>query len=118
VNFVWLERKVKEWGCMQALIDYDGWRKWKDFAAAKGDAADQPKASTGYSSYASRPKPTLSPVSPTSEQTRPLGINGVTSPKSPDGDKKNKRRSLGVGRPPALPEEESTVSLATEAEDS
>lgn len=32
VNFVWLERKVKEWGCMQALIDYDGWRQWKDFA--------------------------------------------------------------------------------------
>lgn len=21
-----------EWGCMQALIDFDGWRKWKDFA--------------------------------------------------------------------------------------
>ena len=33
VNFVWLERKVKEWGCMQALIDFDGWRKWKEFAA-------------------------------------------------------------------------------------
>ncbi|KAF2834582.1 hypothetical protein M501DRAFT_902042, partial [Patellaria atrata CBS 101060] len=32
VSFVWLERKVKEWGCMQALIDFDGWRKWKDFA--------------------------------------------------------------------------------------
>jgi osomolarity two-component system response regulator SSK1 len=31
VNFVWFERKVKEWGCMQALIDFDGWRKWKDF---------------------------------------------------------------------------------------
>lgn len=31
VNFVWLERKVKEWGCMQALIDFDGWRKWKEF---------------------------------------------------------------------------------------
>jgi osomolarity two-component system, response regulator SSK1 len=29
VNFVWLERKVKEWGCMQALIDFDGWRKWR-----------------------------------------------------------------------------------------
>ncbi|SMQ49115.1 unnamed protein product [Zymoseptoria tritici ST99CH_3D7] len=37
VDFVWLERKVKEWGCMQALIDFDGWRKWKDFAA-KADA--------------------------------------------------------------------------------
>jgi osomolarity two-component system, response regulator SSK1 len=21
-----------EWGCMQALIDFDGWRKWKDFS--------------------------------------------------------------------------------------
>lgn len=19
-----------EWGCMQALIDFDGWRKWKE----------------------------------------------------------------------------------------
>lgn len=37
VNFVWLERKVKEWGCMQALIDFDGWRRWKDYAA-KEDA--------------------------------------------------------------------------------
>jgi osomolarity two-component system response regulator SSK1 len=34
VNFVWLERKVKEWGCMQALIDFDGWRKWKGFTDA------------------------------------------------------------------------------------
>ncbi|KAI0021425.1 CheY-like protein [Xylariomycetidae sp. FL0641] len=41
VNFVWLERKVKEWGCMQALIDFDGWRKWKDFSqkAEVDDAA-------------------------------------------------------------------------------
>ncbi|KAL1839108.1 hypothetical protein VTK73DRAFT_4128 [Phialemonium thermophilum] len=23
-----------EWGCMQALIDFDGWRKWKNFAHA------------------------------------------------------------------------------------
>jgi osomolarity two-component system response regulator SSK1 len=21
-----------EWGCMQALIDYDGWRKWKSYS--------------------------------------------------------------------------------------
>ncbi|KAF2770595.1 hypothetical protein EJ03DRAFT_360317 [Teratosphaeria nubilosa] len=32
VNFVWLERKVKEWGCMQALIDFEGWRRWRDYA--------------------------------------------------------------------------------------
>lgn len=36
VNFVWLERKVKEWGCMQALIDFDGWRAWRE--RAEGEA--------------------------------------------------------------------------------
>ncbi|KAF9778827.1 hypothetical protein IL306_002884 [Fusarium sp. DS 682] len=51
VNFVWLERKVMEWGCMQALIDFDGWRKWKEIsqeaeqnAAAKKAAVAAAKA--------------------------------------------------------------------------
>ncbi|KAK6392362.1 hypothetical protein LTR65_003818 [Meristemomyces frigidus] len=46
VNFVWLERKVKEWGCMQALIDFDGWRRWKDFAAMEeaGKSQEQRRA--------------------------------------------------------------------------
>ncbi|KAI0862884.1 hypothetical protein F4860DRAFT_101599 [Xylaria cubensis] len=42
VNFDWLQRKVKEWGCMQALIDFDGWRKWKDFSQ-KTQAAEAAK---------------------------------------------------------------------------
>lgn len=29
VNFQWLERKIIEWGCMQALIDIDGWRNFR-----------------------------------------------------------------------------------------
>ena len=37
-----MERKVTEWGCMQALIDFDGWRKWKQFAEEK-DARDPAK---------------------------------------------------------------------------
>ncbi|KAF2665437.1 CheY-like protein [Microthyrium microscopicum] len=36
VNFGWFERKVKEWGCMQALIDFDGWRMWKNAAVQNG----------------------------------------------------------------------------------
>ncbi|OJJ41594.1 hypothetical protein ASPWEDRAFT_99575, partial [Aspergillus wentii DTO 134E9] len=32
VGFPWLEQKVTEWGCMQALIDFEGWRKWRGFA--------------------------------------------------------------------------------------
>ncbi|KAL9112738.1 MAG: hypothetical protein Q9227_003041 [Pyrenula ochraceoflavens] len=39
VNFVWLERKVTEWGCMQALIDFDGWRQWKDIVPKNGNSA-------------------------------------------------------------------------------
>ncbi|KAI9811575.1 MAG: ssk1 response regulator receiver [Thelocarpon impressellum] len=37
VNIVWLESKVMEWGCMQALIDFDGWRKWKDFSQSRDE---------------------------------------------------------------------------------
>ena len=45
VNFVWLERKVKEWGCMQALIDFDGWRRWRDFAReAEAGKSEEEKA--------------------------------------------------------------------------
>lgn len=29
VSLEWLARKIIEWGCMQALIDFEGWRKWK-----------------------------------------------------------------------------------------
>lgn len=28
-----------EWGCMQALIDFDGWRKWKDFTQDEENSA-------------------------------------------------------------------------------
>lgn len=30
-----------EWGCMQALIDFNGWRSWKDFALTKEKEASQ-----------------------------------------------------------------------------
>ncbi|CAI4218332.1 unnamed protein product [Parascedosporium putredinis] len=47
VSFPWLETKVREWGCMQALIDFDGWRKWKDFSQEKEkDDAARKAAST------------------------------------------------------------------------
>lgn len=36
-----------EWGCMQALIDFDGWRKWKDFSQQNADDKDQPGKKTG-----------------------------------------------------------------------
>ncbi|KAJ3569245.1 hypothetical protein NPX13_g6147 [Xylaria arbuscula] len=44
VNFEWLQRKVKEWGCMQALIDFDGWRKWKEYSQKTQDEAAKAKS--------------------------------------------------------------------------
>ena len=29
VSLKWLDRKIVEWGCMQALINFDGWRRSK-----------------------------------------------------------------------------------------
>ena len=52
VNFVWLERKVKEWGCMQALIDFDGWRKWKDYGNAPGAGPGKMKGGAGAATAA------------------------------------------------------------------
>ncbi|KAL0258182.1 Two-component response regulator SSK1p [Diplodia seriata] len=57
VNFVWLERKVKEWGCMQALIDYDGWRKWKTFTSELPPEQNKPKTGKKKINRASMSKP-------------------------------------------------------------
>ncbi|KAK4239479.1 hypothetical protein C8A03DRAFT_32431 [Achaetomium macrosporum] len=45
VTYVWLERKVMEWGCMQALIDFDGWRKWKAYSQKPDGEDNAPKKS-------------------------------------------------------------------------
>ena len=75
VNFVWFERKVKEWGCMQALIDFDGWRKWKDFAEANG--LKDPS------------KPAGAPVKPTIK--RPVTKKSAAAANEKKEDKKAKK---------------------------
>ena len=32
-----------EWGCMQALIDFDGWRKWKSYSQKSEPEEHAPK---------------------------------------------------------------------------
>lgn len=39
VSLKWLEKKIMEWGCMQALIDFEGWRKWKRSTDIKSTSA-------------------------------------------------------------------------------
>lgn len=35
VSLEWLKSKIMEWGCMQALIDHDKWRKWRSTQLAQ-----------------------------------------------------------------------------------
>ncbi|KAF7723372.1 ssk1 response regulator receiver [Apophysomyces ossiformis] len=37
VSLEWLEKKIVEWGCMQALIDIEGWRIWKQETKSKSE---------------------------------------------------------------------------------
>jgi osomolarity two-component system response regulator SSK1 len=104
VNFVWLERKVKEWGCMQALIDFDGWRRWKDFAE-KSETMDSSKSkmSASFSSIAPQKKKDTAPTLAANPPDGPgMSINGIK--KEEEKEKKNKRRSVGVVPPPVLEE--------------
>ncbi|EAW12786.1 putative response regulator [Aspergillus clavatus NRRL 1] len=89
VGFPWLEQKVTEWGCMQALIDFEGWRKWRGFA-------DEPQSSSP----------------PIDSHTSPLhiGANGVsrkTSTASSATSPTTRKIDAGPGeikRKPLLPE--------------
>jgi hypothetical protein len=72
VNFAWFERKVKEWGCMQALIDFDGWRKWEDFATENG-LKDPRDVMTGPRASATRRREVKTPApAPTNNSTTNL----------------------------------------------
>ncbi|KAB5547070.1 response regulator receiver domain-containing protein [Coniochaeta sp. 2T2.1] len=73
VNFIWLERKVMEWGCMQALIDFDGWRKWKDFSGLnKGadDAASEASKKAGGAAAKSKKAKNRTSMSSTSSSAQ------------------------------------------------
>ena len=72
VNFVWLERKVREWGCMQALIDFDGWRKWKDFSQANIAAATVATAAAAAVTSTPNPEGGIQPKSVTNKIKRDM----------------------------------------------
>ncbi|KAF2202336.1 hypothetical protein GQ43DRAFT_369364 [Delitschia confertaspora ATCC 74209] len=119
VNFVWLERKVKEWGCMQALIDFDGWRKWKDFAAQSDTTESTSKLSSSFSSTAprSKAKANASPTSATNPGNTGTA-NGVGgNPKTSRERMESRRRSIGLSGPPPVLEEQESATPPPESDD-
>ncbi|PYH95326.1 hypothetical protein BO71DRAFT_474179 [Aspergillus ellipticus CBS 707.79] len=102
VRFEWLEQKVTEWGCMQALIDFEGWRKWRGYA---NEPLPSPIISDGHTSPmqtggdgpSRKPSPAMSP-SPASTPSQ--GVPGT----------KKERKSLTLLRPIDVTPEDSSGS--------
>jgi osomolarity two-component system response regulator SSK1 len=51
-----------EWGCMQALIDFDGWRKWKDFSQNNTENDSSKKAAASARMKAKKNRMSLGSV--------------------------------------------------------
>ena len=99
-----MERKVTEWGCMQALIDFDGWRKWKAYAHAKEsqdpakkaaeDKEEKAKAKASLKAMFARPPPTTKKA-----EEKPAQANGTAKKPAAGGrtHKTNRSGSSAVG---------------------
>ncbi|KAL6234954.1 hypothetical protein BDW75DRAFT_151529 [Aspergillus navahoensis] len=103
VRFEWLEQKVTEWGCMQALIDFEGWRKWRGFAtsesnsnAASGRSSPETRNSTRKFSHISS--------SPSSKKLSQLRKNDLVDDSPDSGDGSDSPASLHADGPSSLQE--------------
>lgn len=100
VGFPWLEQKVTEWGCMQALIDFDGWRKWRGFqdsprsSSPSFDSAASPMQMGGRTDSS---QPT-EPASPSVARTASKGQDArVKRPHLPSAKEVMRENSWGSG---------------------
>ncbi|KAG2178461.1 hypothetical protein INT44_001613 [Umbelopsis vinacea] len=96
VDLVWLEKKIIEWGCMQALIDFDSWRKWKRSEGVE-------------------PKSTAKPVMPASVLPPPKADGSATVALSPSRSSDSSTRkgvllpgASGIKRRPSSAAEDTT----------
>lgn len=110
VGYPWMLRKVTEWGCMQALIDFDGWRKWKAYAEKEeqGLTAEQKKAKdkeekaqrrAELTKMFARPPPTASGSNATATADKPKEIKPNKEAKA---ENEAKPVSNGTSAPPRL----------------
>ena len=103
-----MERKVTEWGCMQALIDFDGWRKWKQFAEEKAaqdpakkaaeEKEEKAKAKAALKAMFSRPPPTTNKKDKDSTSSGSIStIERTTTPLQNGTPKKGSSPGPGSG---------------------
>jgi osomolarity two-component system response regulator SSK1 len=112
---------------MQALIDFDGWRKWKDFAGQSDNSKSTSKLTSSFSITTSKkPKTSSTNLSPASVANLSNGLgaaNGggsgvgsetaaatVASKAKKKEEDKKKRDSIGIGGPVIEEKETETPS--------
>lgn len=114
VRFEWLEQKVTEWGCMQALIDFEGWRKWRGFASSESGSSsgrsspDSPLGTTKTSPMPS-PSPSASAAATATASAKKLDQatikpNDAVEDSQDSGDGADSPASLQVGQPSPMQE--------------
>lgn len=89
VDLVWLEKKIIEWGCMQALIDFDSWRKWK-----RSEGVPQPKAIKAAAAAAAV---SASKAPPSKNVVAEASSSSSTKPVSPTPSKSSEAPSARKG---------------------
>ncbi|KAL4737731.1 hypothetical protein BDV11DRAFT_191182 [Aspergillus similis] len=103
VRFEWLEQKVTEWGCMQALIDFEGWRKWRGFANSESNSNTGSGSSTPETRNGSRKISHTSP-SPSAKKLSHLKKNDLVDDSPDSGDGSDSPASLHADGPSPLHE--------------
>ncbi|KAK1144509.1 Two-component response regulator SSK1p [Aspergillus melleus] len=110
VRFEWLEQKVTEWGCMQALIDFEGWRKWRGFVddtQAPSPVSDGPRSpmQIGTEGGSRKPSPAMPPTpTPAPGSSKPNGTSIVKpTPTDTEQDDSSGNGSSGIPDSPASP---------------
>ena len=113
-----MERKVTEWGCMQALIDFDGWRKWKAYANAK-ESQDPAKKAAEEKEEKAKQKAALkamfarSPPSAPKKEEKPAVNETAKKPALLGKHKSSRSNSSAVGG-----SEKSTLGSVGEVDES
>ncbi|KAJ5176694.1 uncharacterized protein N7482_002571 [Penicillium canariense] len=100
VGFPWLSQKVTEWGCMQALIDFDGWRKWRGFqdsprsSSPNFDGAASPMQMGSHSEAQSKQGPASPSIPRTNSKSK---ASRHKRPRLPDAAEVMREDSWGSG---------------------
>lgn len=78
---------------MQALIDFDGWRKWKDFGISNGETT---KAKPAIGAPSSNGNPAANGISAVNGKSPVIGPNESKDKREREKARREKRSSMDV----------------------